>query len=585
MGRPAYGANYRRARRALLASHPLCAYGCGRPATEADHQPPLALHDHRAGSGCCGLVPSCGPCGRAQGAQLVNGMDVPAPVEVEPSRPEPVGFDVDHECWRVPWLEPLLDVPGNAVWPRLMTVSHPRAVGSLGVEFCAWAEQRTGGRLRWWQRLVAARLLEVDAAGNLVWEAVVLSMARQLGKSWLLRELLFWRVHESARFGGEQLVLHTGKDVAICREVQRPARIWAKARRDEYVVREVNGQEEIAYVGDGFSSRWMIRARDAVYGIAATMVGVDECWKVKAEAVEEGVVPTMVDAEQTQLLLVSTAHRRATSLMMRRRAEALTALATGGGDLLVEWSARSDAELDDRDGWRMASPHWTARRERLIAQRVEAALAGVGDDGDPDEPDPVEAVRAQWLNVWPGRISRPEKGEPVVDPNRWVRARCDDDSAGPLVIAIADHYGRGCAVGFCGTLDDGRLVAGAELVDSRLEAWGLAGRAAWARPGSILVTSASLAADPAAGDVNVDTIVKVGGADTATAVVVIRDLLATGRLVHDGSPAVTAQLREARVNVGARVNLLPGGRHDAVIAVLWAVQAAATRPVVQPAIY
>ena len=81
-------------------------------------------------------------------------------------------------------------MPKDATWPRLMTVPHPRAVGSLGAEFVRWAERRTGRPLRWWQRLVAVRLLEVDKDGRLVWETAVLSMARQLGKSWLLRELV-----------------------------------------------------------------------------------------------------------------------------------------------------------------------------------------------------------------------------------------------------------------------------------------------------------------------------------------------------------------------------------------------------------
>ena len=123
----------------------------------------------------------------------------------------------------------LLDVPDNAVWPRLMTVPHPDAVDSLLPEFEQWVHDRDGVRLRWWQRLVAARVLEVDADERLCWEAVVLTLARQLGKSLLLRELAMWRIHQHDRFGEPQDVLHTGKDLAVCKEVQRPARIWAKA--------------------------------------------------------------------------------------------------------------------------------------------------------------------------------------------------------------------------------------------------------------------------------------------------------------------------------------------------------------------
>src|SRR4051812_33258669 len=80
-------------------------------------------------------------------------------------RPERQGLPADDARWRVPWLEELRRVPGDAVWPRLMTVPHPRATGSLGAEFVGWAEARTGGRLRWWQRLVAVRLLEHDRDG------------------------------------------------------------------------------------------------------------------------------------------------------------------------------------------------------------------------------------------------------------------------------------------------------------------------------------------------------------------------------------------------------------------------------------
>ena len=60
-----------------------------------------------------------------------------------------------------------------------------------------------------------------------------------------------WRIHQYERFGEPQDVLHTGKDVAVCKEVQRPARVWAKGRADDYKVREVNGQEEIEHRDTG----------------------------------------------------------------------------------------------------------------------------------------------------------------------------------------------------------------------------------------------------------------------------------------------------------------------------------------------
>jgi len=47
--------------------------------------------------------------------------------------------------------------------------------------------------------------------------------------------------------------------------------------------------------------------------------------------------------------------------------------------------------------WRLASPHWTEQRQKLIRGAVERALAG---DHDDDGEDPQAAVRNQWLNAW-----------------------------------------------------------------------------------------------------------------------------------------------------------------------------------------
>ena len=252
-------------------------------------------------------------CNRATAGRWVP----PAPPE-----PERAGLEPGDARWRVPWLEGLLVVPSDATWPRLMSVPHPRAVGSLGVEFAGWAEERNGGKpLRWWQQLVATRLLEVDELGELCWEALVMSTARQVGKSWLLRELCLWRLHQGERFGEQQLVWHTGKEVRVCREVQLPARAWAKRQPELYKVREVNGNESIEYRQDG--SRWLIGAKEAAYGYSVSCAAVDEAWKVAPNSVEEAVAPTMVERAQPQLWLVSTAHRLASPLMLNRRLEAL----------------------------------------------------------------------------------------------------------------------------------------------------------------------------------------------------------------------------------------------------------------------
>src|SRR5262245_13516253 len=556
-----------------------CAHCKRRIANTLDHDPPLSMHVHRPGTGCCRLIPSCEECNRAGGIAVWSGSWRPgfSPV-ADDLPPERAGLERGDKRWRVAWLKPYLRVPKAATWPRLQTVPHPRAVDSLGPVFIDWAEQRSGRPLRWWQRLVATRLLEVDEAERLVWESLVLSMARQLGKSWLLRELCLWRIHPGERFGEPQDVLHTGKDLAVCKEVQRPARIWAKARRDDYRVREVNGQEEIEYLADG--SRWMLRAKEAVYGYSVSIGAADEAWKVKASSIDEGLTPTMTEREQAQLLLVSTAHRMSTSLMLGRRQMALAELEVGDGDLLIEWSAPPEAELDEVAAWRQASPHWTAQRERMISKRLEAARAGELED--PEEPDPIESFRCQWLNQWPRRKVEPAGAtEALLPEGLWLELEQPiEPSTEPVFVALEDDYGLGAAVAAVSRLPDGRLE-----LDGWLRADWDSAIADLERLGGLrrvreLIVGASLLDRLPPG-----AKAKPGLAtQTRAGLALLRDLAAGGQLVHDVTPELDQALELAQVREApSGLHLIARGPTHLIRALVWAV-AAAHRPAKVPAI-
>jgi len=455
-----------------------------------------------------------------------------------------------------------------------MSAPHPAAVGSYGPEFAADVATR-GGRLRWWQLLVATRMLEHDAEGALVWWVTLLTMARQCGKSWLLREVCSWRIRQRERFGEPQLVLHTGKDLSVVREVQRPARAWARAMAetdDRWQVYESNGREEIIAPGDG---RWLLRAREAVYGYSASAAVVDEAWKVSAEAVEDGIEPTMVERASAQLLLVSTAHRRATSLMVARRLDAIAALREPRETLLIEWSARPDLNLDDRDGWRAASPSWSHRREVLIEAKLARAMAGNTDD--PDEDDPVASFRAQWLNIWPEQAgNRRGRAEPLIAETAWA-ALADlslAPPAGPLVLCVEDHFGMGAAAAAVGRIDGDRVAVWGVITDRRPDAYAWVAMLALAHPASRLLLGASLDGDPAAAVVPVDPVTMHGGALRA-ALPMLREWVGASRLVHDGGDAMARQVTNARVVPSPAGGLLlahDGGRADLLRAVAWALR-------------
>ena len=464
-------------------------------------------------------------CNRATAAPGRRQLFVPADLEPDP---EPVGLEWGDPRWRVAWLKGLRRPPADAVWPRLMSVPHRRAAGSLGPEFIRWAEARSERSLRWWQRLAATRMLEVDSDDRLVWETILLTVPRQLGKSWLLRELAFWRMHQSARFGEPQDVLHTGKDLEICVEVQRPARVWAK-QRPEYRVREANGRVEIELLSDG--SRWKLHAKESVYGFSVSLATADEAWKVKPQVIEEGVDPTMVEREQPQLLLVSTAHRMSTSLMLGRRQVALDSLESGDGILLIEWSAPADAAIDDPEVWRQASAQWSPRREKTVRERLDGALAGTARTED--EPDPIESFRAQWLNQWPKKLVEPTGDvEDLLPAGAWADlTELDVTSAGPVWVSVEDDYGLGSAVAAVGRTDDGRL----ELDGWRYETWGEAVEqvrrlAEWRTIRDLTVGASLMSAVPR--DVNPKPRPS-GAADTRAGLALFRDLAIGRALAHD----------------------------------------------------
>lgn len=370
----------------------------------------------------------------------------------------------------VPWVAALLPVPENATWPRYMTVPHPDAVGSFGDEFIAWAEDLYGP-LRWFQKLIAVRILEHDASGHLVWDVVIWTMARQLGKSWLLRLLLFWRIQpeQAERFGEPQTIVHTAKDLDSANECQMPVRmrvrecscggtVWVdvagrkrNGHSDEcakivYHTSEKTGEFEVRHVPT--LSRWMVRSQNAVYGKGSNVGAVDEAWKVKPTTVDDGLEPTQAERSNPQLYLISTAHRKATALMITRRQDALRELEEPVSTLIIEWSMWPGMAVDDPQAWRAASPHWTPQRERIVRRKLNSALRGDVVEADPDEPDPMQSFQSQWLNIWP----TPQQGGPGkwLPKDAWVgqpmAPRPEESAAAQVVLAVEGTYLRRVSV-------------------------------------------------------------------------------------------------------------------------------------------
>src|SRR6185369_12082778 len=113
--------------------------------------------------------------------------------------------------------------------------------------------------LRWWQRYAIWRQLEHDEEGLLLWKTVLETTPRRSGKSVRLRAMALWRIAHPEVFGDEdQIVLHTGRDVAVVREIHRKAWRWATVRADDgWRVSRGVGQEEVIHDA---VHRWLVRS-------------------------------------------------------------------------------------------------------------------------------------------------------------------------------------------------------------------------------------------------------------------------------------------------------------------------------------
>lgn len=477
----------------------------------------------------------------------------------------------------VPWLAEFADVPEDSSPPLAMTPPHPEAMCSYGWDGCThvedghqivrWARETVQVTLRWWQRLAIVRQMEHRADGTPCWKEVDESAPRRSGKSVRIRVMALWRMSHAELIGEVQNVMHCGNDLPICREIQRGAWPWARARWGEKSVTTANGKEQIENPEDG--SRWLVKAQDSVYGYDAGLGVVDEAWDVKPMAVTDGLEPALMERLWAQLHITSTAHRKASSLLKGKIAAALAS--DNGRALLLLWGALPQDDPSDPAVHRKASPYWSQDRAEMLADKYERAVLGE-DDPDADDPDPMEGFRAQYLNVWALKAAKLQRGTAIVDRAAWNELTVPMPATAPAACAVESWYDAGVSVALAWTLDDGAALVDVtecpDLATARnvIDASRYRGR---------ISVGASVADDPALRGLALDPL----RSSPLAGVLDVAQLLRDGQLAHTGGEALTRQVLAQRTVPGAGgPRLATHARVDAVKAAAWAATQARSKP-------
>lgn len=370
-----------------------------------------------------------------------------------------------------PGTVPVTDLPLSAVARHV--------VAPAGVTSTAWPKVRnTCRRLGWgfdgWQDGAGRLILSKRADGEYAADTIVVSIPRQVGKTYLVACIIF----ALCLLEPGLKVIWTAHRKSTSAETFRSFDAMAQRPKVAPWIRQVlrgKGDESI-WFNNGSSIEF--GARESGFGRGRTDVDVlifDE-GQILPESTLEDMGATQNVAKNPLTFVMGTPPRPkdAGEFFRLMRQEALDG--DSEGSLYIEFSADEDADLMDRDQWRRANPSFPKRTSERAMLRLRKKLKS--DD----------SWRREALGIW-------DRAADVVIPTAlWdtLEAEGPTDGTPPSAIAVdAAHDGALVAAGCWRTDDESHveLLAAGEWTDDNVAADWIAARAARRIP--VVIDSAS----------------------------------------------------------------------------------------------
>jgi hypothetical protein len=230
-----------------------------------------------------------------------------------------------------------------------------------------------------WQVGVARCILAKDAVGLYAADTCVLSIARQVGKTYLIAALVF----ADAIINPGTTTVWTAHRFKVARETFNALKTIATSPAlaphiDADEITTAAGNECIPFRND---SRIVFAARErgAIRGFSKVRRLILDEAQILTEAAMADLAPTMNQAENPQMILMGTPPKPTDpgASFANLRAESLAGRAEG--TVYVEFSAPRGADLDDRTAWREANPSYPLRTPDKAIVRLRKLLV---DDDD-----------------------------------------------------------------------------------------------------------------------------------------------------------------------------------------------------------
>lgn len=298
--------------------------------------------------------------------------------------------------------------------PRVFTPPLRRLTRktSLGFEVIEFAETILGVELMPWQRWLLKHALELLPDGTFRFRKVILLVARQNGKSFLLQILILWRMY----LDGCHLTIGTAQNLDVAEEVWQGAvemaediPVLAERIAEQGGVVRVNGKKTLK-LQTGERYKVAAASRRGGRGFAgAELILLDELREHQSWDSWAAVTKTTQTKERAQIWGVSNAGDASSIVLRFLRKMAHDAIGDPDGlgeaeDLapdeldddslddadsiaIFEWSAEPGCPVSDRNGWAQANPSLGHK----ISERVIAGDA---------KTDPEWVFRTEVLCQW-----------------------------------------------------------------------------------------------------------------------------------------------------------------------------------------
>jgi hypothetical protein len=410
----------------------------------------------------------------------------------------------------------------------------PDGIVSSGLPAAKATCAKIGLGLDPWQVGVSRCILAKDSSGLYAADTVVLSIPRQVGKTFLIGALVFadciinpgtttvWTAH---RFKVARETFNALKSIALT-----PA---MAAHVDPDAIYTAAGNESITF-RNGSRIVFAARERGAIRGFSKVRRLILDEAQILTEAAMSDLAPTMNQAENPQMILMGTPPKPSDpgETFTNLRSEALAGKSEGV--VYIEFSAEDDADLDDRAAWRVANPSYPHRTPARAIQRLRKLFSNDDD------------FAREALGIWGGTAS-----QSIIDRATWdLRANENSRPDEAFALAVGVSPDRSSAsVGFAGRRADGKWHV--ELDEQRngvgwVAAY-VADRCARNKIRAVVVNGSSPAAsvveDLLAAKVKVTV---MDAREVAQSFGMFYDGVMDGTVRHTGQPQVTAALAVAR---------------------------------------